>query len=60
MRFNLFLNIDKHPFGNRLPFKYPYELSAVIYKILAHADREFSQWLHDNGFAAAKTAWASA
>jgi len=54
MRFNVFLNIDKHPFGNRLPFKYQYELSAVIYKILGHAGREFSQWLHDNGFAADK------
>jgi len=54
MRFKLFLNIDKHPFGNRLPFNYQYELSAVIYKILGHADREFSQWLHDNGFAADK------
>ena len=54
MRFKLFLNIDKHPFGNRLPFNYQYELSAVIYKILGHADGEFSQWLHDNGFAADK------
>ncbi len=54
MRFKITLTIDKHPFGNRLPFNYQYELSAVIYKILGHADREFSQWLHDNGFAADK------
>ena len=60
MRFKITLNIDKHPFGNRLPFKYQYELSVVIYKFLGHADREFFQWLHDNSFAAAKTAWASA
>lgn len=54
MRFKLFLNIDKRPFGNRLPFNYQYELSAVIYKILANADHAFAEWLHDNGFAADK------
>jgi len=54
MRFKLFLSIDKRPFGNRLPFNYPYELSAVIYKILANADHAFAEWLHDNGFEADK------
>ena len=54
MRFKLYLNIDKHTFGNRLPFNYQYELSAVIYKILASADQAFAEWLHDNGFVADK------
>ncbi|MBP9017288.1 MAG: CRISPR-associated endoribonuclease Cas6 [Paludibacteraceae bacterium] len=54
MRFKITLNIDKHPFGNRLPFNYQYELSAVIYKILASADHAFAEWLHDNGFSADK------
>jgi len=54
MRFKLHLNIDKHTFGDRLPFNYQYELSAVIYKILASADQAFAEWLHDNGFAADK------
>jgi len=54
MRFKLYLSIDKHAFGDRLPFNYQYELSAVIYKILASADQAFAQWLHDNGFTADK------
>ena len=54
MRFKLYLSIDKHGFGDRLPFNYQYELSAVIYKILASADQAFAQWLHDNGFTADK------
>ncbi len=54
MRFKISLNIDKHTFGNRLPFNYQYELSAVIYKILANADQAFAEWLHDNGFVADK------
>ncbi|MBP8967091.1 MAG: CRISPR-associated endoribonuclease Cas6 [Paludibacteraceae bacterium] len=54
MRFKITLNIDKNTFDNRLPFNYQYELSAVIYKILAHADHAFAEWLHDNGFAADK------
>lgn len=54
MRFKISLSIDQHPFGNRLPFNYQYELSAVIYKILANADQSFAEWLHDNGFVADK------
>jgi len=54
MRFKLYLSIDKHTFGNRLPFNYQYELSAVIYKILAGANQAFAEWLHDNGFVSDK------
>jgi CRISPR-associated endoribonuclease Cas6 len=54
MRFKVSLNIDKNAFGDRLPFNYQYELSAVIYKILSHSDEAFAKWLHDNGFSSDK------
>lgn len=50
MRFKITLNIEKHIFGNSLPFNYQYEQSAVIYKILSMANKEYSEWLHNNGF----------
>ncbi len=50
MRFKLTLSIDKHAFGTRIPLNYQYECSAAIYKILANADKDFSEWLHQNGF----------
>ena len=49
MRFRLILNI-KRAFGNTLPINYQYEQSAVIYKILSQASKEYSSWLHENGF----------
>lgn len=50
MRFLLKLNIDKNRYGNILPINYQYELSAVIYKTLAQASKEYATWLHDNGY----------
>lgn len=49
MKFKLTLKIDrKH--GDLLPFNYQYEQSAVIYRILAHADTQYASWLHENGY----------
>ena len=50
MRFKLTLHVDKKAFGNILPLNYQYELSAFIYKAIAQADRDYSLWLHENGF----------
>ena len=49
MKFKITLKIDrKH--GDLLPFNYQYEQSAVIYRILAQADTQYSSWLHENGY----------
>lgn len=53
MRFRLILEVNKQAFGNFLPLNYQYEQSAVIYKILHSADKEFAHWLHENGYQAA-------
>lgn len=46
MKFKITLKIDrKH--GDLLPFNYQYEQSAVIYRILAQADTQYSSWLHE-------------
>ena len=50
MRFRLVLEVNKQAFGNILPLNYQYEQSAVIYKILHSADKEFANWLHENGY----------
>lgn len=50
MQFKLTLKIDRK-YGDNLPFNYQYEQSAVIYRILAQADRQYSSWLHENGYA---------
>ena len=49
MRFRLALDVNR-AHGNLLPLSYQYEQSAVIYKILSRSDRDYSSWLHDNGF----------
>lgn len=49
MRFKIIFHIDRQ-YGDCLPLNYQYEQSAVIYKILAHANKEYSTWLHENGF----------
>jgi CRISPR-associated endoribonuclease Cas6 len=49
MKFKLTLNIDRK-YGDCLPMNYQYEQSAVIYRILASADKNYSTWLHNNGF----------
>lgn len=50
MRFKLTLEVNKKAFGNRLPINYQYEQSAVIYRILACADKDYATWLHENGY----------
>jgi CRISPR-associated endoribonuclease Cas6 len=35
---------------NKLPLSYQYELSACIYKVLAKADKEYTDFLHDKGY----------
>ena len=49
MKFKLILKINRK-YGSCLPFNYQYEQSAIIYRILAQADRQYSAWLHENGY----------
>ena len=49
MKFKITLKIDRE-YGDLLPFNYQYEQSAVIYRILAQADTQYSSWLHENGY----------
>lgn len=49
MKFKITLKIDRK-YGDLLPFNYQYEQSAVIYRILAQADTQYSVWLHENGY----------
>ena len=49
MEFKITLNINRIH-GDLLPFNYQYEQSAVIYRILAQADTQYSSWLHENGY----------
>jgi len=51
MRFKLNLDIEHRVFGNKLPINYQYELSAWIYSVIAKGDRQYAEWLHQNGFA---------
>ena len=44
MKFKITLKIDRK-YGDLLPFNYQYEQSAVIYRILAQADTQYSSWL---------------
>lgn len=50
MRFNLTLRVNARKYGRILPLNYQYEMSAVIYKILASSSGDFATWLHENGF----------
>ncbi|HLR37153.1 MAG TPA: hypothetical protein VK084_03825, partial [Chitinophagaceae bacterium] len=36
--------------GGSLPFNYQYPLSAAIYKILAKGDKDYAQFLHEEGY----------
>lgn len=49
MKFKITLKINREH-GDNLPFNYQYEQSAIIYHILAQADKEYSSWLHENGY----------
>lgn len=48
MRLKLTLNCPK---GSKLALNNRYELSAVLYKIIEKADSDFSEWLHNKGYA---------
>lgn len=50
MRFQLSLLAVNSREGKRLPLNYQYELSAATYHILANANEDFAEWLHENGF----------
>lgn len=50
MRFRLILEVNRKAFGDILPINYQYEQSATIYKILSRADKNYSAWLHENGY----------
>lgn len=50
MRFKVTLSVNQHIFGRRIPLNYQYELSAVIYHILASGNESYAEWLHENGF----------
>ena len=41
MKFKITLKVDRN-YGDLLPFNYQYEQSAVIYRILAQADTQYS------------------
>ena len=49
MKFKITLKMNREH-GDLLPFNYQYEQSAVIYRILAQADSQYSSWLHENGY----------
>lgn len=49
MIFRIELAVDKRS-DTLLPLNYQYELSSAIYKIMAASDKEYTSWLHDNGF----------
>ncbi|MDL2222350.1 CRISPR-associated endoribonuclease Cas6 [Parabacteroides sp. OttesenSCG-928-N08] len=50
MRFKLNIEVHKDKQGNILPISYMYEQSAVIYRILSLGDKEYTNWLHENGY----------
>ena len=52
MRFKLILQVNRTELGNKIPLSYNYELSSAVYKILSKSDKDFSAWLHENGFQA--------
>lgn len=49
MRFTITLQ-NTGQYGKCLPINYQYELSAVIYRILASGSEAYAEWLHENGF----------
>ena len=50
MRFKVTLQLCPEIKGREIPINYQYELSSVIYHILAKGDSQYSKWLHENGF----------
>ena len=54
MRFKITLQVKANHSGRELPLNYQYESASAIYDILSRSDREYSGWLHENGFSADK------
>jgi CRISPR-associated endoribonuclease Cas6 len=50
MRFKLTLQLQPEVMGREMPINYQYPLQAAIYRTLAQSDRDFSTWLHENGY----------
>jgi len=50
MRFKIHLALDKTAFGNVLPINYQYELASWIYHTIGNGNRNYADWLHENGF----------
>jgi len=50
MRFKITLRVNGRAFGRKLPLNYQYELSAVVYNIMASSNDAYAEWLHENGF----------
>jgi len=54
MEFLLNLNLKSNS-KNVLPINYQYPLSSSIYKILAKGDKEYAQFLHEEGYGKKKS-----
>ena len=54
MTFKLTLALEPQVSGREIPINYQYELSAIIYRIIANADASYSEMLHDKGFSSTK------
>lgn len=50
MRFKITLELMPQESGREIPINYQYELSSVIYRIVANADEKYSEMLHNIGF----------
>jgi len=50
MRFKLTLQFQPEVMGREIPINYQYPLQCAIYHTLSRSDRDFSAWLHDNGY----------
>lgn len=53
MRFELTLN--RNAKQRMLPMDYQYYISAWVYKVLKHADKDFAQFLHEKGYGQSET-----
>lgn len=50
MRFKLKLQVEPQISGCEIPINYQYELSSIIYKIIANGNEQYSKMLHEEGF----------
>lgn len=52
MRFKINLGLTGRQ--NKIPINYQYPFSSWIYKTIHEGDKEFAQWLHENGYTVGK------